>query len=84
MKKFVIFMILAVMFSLFTGCGPAVVNTDEELSTKQNETPLYESLTEYDADVVLPESVGFSWYKKPFFRATDIQPIKNELYRGII
>lgn len=84
MKKFVIFMIFAVMFSLFTGCEPGVVNADEESSTEQESAPLYESLTDYDADVVLPEAVGFSWYKKPFFRATDIQPIKNELYRGII
>lgn len=84
MRKVVIFMILAVMFSLFTGCGPVVVNTDEELSTKQNETPLYESLTEYDADVVLPETVGFSWYKKPFLKSDDIRAIKNCLYSNRI
>ncbi len=36
------------------------------------------------ADIVLPESEQFSWYKKPFMRADSMQAVKDGLYYNSI
>lgn len=85
MKKLAIFMVFVFVICVFTGCNPVAPVDDEENSTEEKEqTSLYESYTDYNADITLPEGIGFSWHKKPFLRATDIRPVKNELYRGLI
>ena len=85
MKKMtIVIMIFAIVLSVLTGCNPVVPEKDEESSGEIESATRHESLTVYDSDVTLPESVGFSWYKKPFFRATDMRIPANEIYRWTI
>lgn len=84
MKKLTIFMVFVLVVCVFTGCNPVTPVTEENSTEPTEQTALYESLTDYDADVILPESVGFSWYKKPFFRATDMRIPANEIYNWTI
>ena len=84
MKKMAMFMIFAVVISVITGCNPVPSIKEEDSTEPIESTALYESLTDLDADVTLSESDGFSWYKKPFFKAMDIQPLKNEIYSGVV
>lgn len=84
MKKLTIFMVLAIVFSVFTGCNPVTPKKEENSTEAIEQTAQYESLTDLDADVTLPESEQFSWYKKPFLMATDIHPVKNEIFRGVV
>lgn len=45
----------------------------------------YIILTESEqADIVLPESEQFAWYKKPFLETTYMQAVKDELYYNSI
>ncbi len=84
MKKLTIFTAFILVVCIFTGCNP-VTPVDSENSTEETEqTSLYESYTDYNADITLPEGIGFSWYKKPFFRATDMRIPANEIYNWTI
>lgn len=84
MKKMTIIMIFAIVLSVLTGCNPVTPETEENSTDPIAQTALYESHTDLDADVTLSESVGFSWYKKPFFRATDMRIPANEIYNWTI
>ena len=85
MKKMtIVIMIFAIVLSVLTGCNPVTPETEENSTEAIEQTALYESYTDLDVDVMLPESVGFSWYKKPFFRATDMRIPANEIYNWTI
>ena len=71
------------MISVLTACNPVVPDNEESTEFIES-TSLYESLTDLDADVTLPESDGFSWYKKPYLKADDIRAIKDCLYTNTI
>lgn len=75
---------LIVILCVLSSCNFAANTNGGELSTEPEFISPYENLTDHDADITLPESEQFFWYKKPFLKATDIRPVKNELYRGAV
>ena len=88
MKKLIFLLVPFFLFAVMTGCDAATESveeeTTEEVMTEEDTTVLYESFTDIDAEVTLPESDMFSWYRTPFLRATYVTPLRNELYRGAV
>lgn len=77
----IVCIVLIAVFVVIFACIFTGQQSGTEDSTVPDSTDAYEDLTEMNPDIDLPESAQFSWYKKPYFRATDIHPVKNGLYR---
>ncbi|MBQ8209138.1 MAG: WG repeat-containing protein [Clostridia bacterium] len=75
----VIVVLCVVLVGIFNG---KPTNSDD--NTELDSTEIYQYLIVDSPDITLPESKQFSWYKKPFFSATDIKAVRDIWHQNTI